>query len=131
MLTVRSTIGLPSAMNSSTSWLTWAWKPIIAWAPMCAELVHARQPADEERPVADVHVARQRDAVGEHGAVAQAHVMGDVHVGHDPVVRKKHALFLVGAGVERAELADRVAVADAFGDLALVVIGRRASGSRS
>jgi hypothetical protein len=52
------------------------------------ELVHARQAADDG-PVAHVHVAGQRDAVGEHRAVAQAHVVRDVHVGHDPVVASR------------------------------------------
>jgi hypothetical protein len=57
-----------------------------------------------------------------------------VDVGHDPVVRAdaRDALFLEGAGVERAELAHGVAIADAqLGELALVahVLRHRADGA--
>jgi hypothetical protein len=77
------------------------------------ELVHAGQAA-HRHPVAQVYMAGQRGVVGQRRAVADLAVVRDVHVGHDPVVvaDARDAAVLRRAGVEGAELADRVAVAD-------------------
>ena len=78
-----------------------------------AELVHARLPANNG-PVVHMHVPRQPDVAGQYGVTAQLHVVGDVHRGHDPVViaQSRASAVLYGSRVDRAELADRVAVAN-------------------
>jgi hypothetical protein len=77
------------------------------------ELVDAAHAA-QDGPVADVRVAREGSIVGEHGLVADAAIMGDVRIGHEPVVvaDARHAFVLHRTSMDRAELADRVAVAD-------------------
>ena len=77
------------------------------------ELVHAGQ-ATDDGPVVDLHMAGQRGVVGKDGVAADLHVMGEVHVGHDPVVvaHPGHACILHRAPVEGAKLADGVAVPD-------------------
>lgn len=76
-------------------------------------LVHTREAAND-RPVGHMHMACQGRVVGQNGLVADLAIMGDMHIGHDPVVitDPRHPAILGGAGVEGAELADGVAVAD-------------------
>ena len=78
-----------------------------------AKLVHGREAA-EDRVVADAHVAGDRRVVREDRVVADDAVVRDVAVRHDPVVvaDRRDALVLDRAAIERAVLADRVAVAD-------------------
>ena len=87
--------------------------PVITCAPICTNWCTPREAA-EDRPVADVHVAGELRVVGEDRVVADLAVVRDVHVGHDPVVvaDARDAGVLRRAAVERAELADGVAVAD-------------------
>ena len=95
-----------------------------------AELVHTRQPTDDD-PIADLHMPGQRRVVGQDGVAAELHVMRDVHIGHHPVVvaHTRAAAVLHSAAVEGAELANRVAVADdQLGRLAAVLhVLRRAT----
>src|SRR5688572_28793532 len=78
-----------------------------------AKLVDRREAA-EDRVVADADVARYRGVVREDRVVAHDTVVRDVTVGHDPVVAadRRHAGILDRAAIQRAVLADRVAVAD-------------------
>ncbi len=77
------------------------------------ELVHARHAA-QDCPIAHFHVAGDLRVAGEHRVVADAAIVRDVHVGHDPVVIAdgRDADILRGAGMDRGEFADGVAVAD-------------------
>src|SRR5471032_1662390 len=78
-----------------------------------AELVHIGEAAHDD-PVADFDVAGQLRVVREDRVAADLAVVRQVDVGRDPVVvaEPRHADVLHGAGVEGAEFADRVAVAD-------------------
>ena len=81
-------------------------------------------------------VAGELAGVGEDGVVADLAVVRDVHVGHDPVVvaEARDARVLHRAAVDRAVLADRVAVADLDrGGLAgvLLVLRRRRRARRT
>ncbi|GIK26067.1 MAG: hypothetical protein BroJett006_23130 [Betaproteobacteria bacterium] len=57
-------------------------------------------------------VAGQLGIIGEDGVVADLAVMGQMHIGHDPVVRSKpgYSDVLRGTAVERAEFADGIAI---------------------
>src|SRR5262249_18425708 len=70
--------------------------------------------AAQDGVVADVDVARDRGGVREDRVIADLAVVGDVHVSHEPVVAAdaRDARVLRGAAVERAELADGIAVSD-------------------
>src|SRR5436190_11644427 len=77
------------------------------------ELQEAALPADD-RPVVELNVAGQPRVAGDDRLVADLAIVRDVDVVHDPVVVADagDAAVLDGADVDRAELADRVAVAD-------------------
>jgi hypothetical protein len=64
--------------------------------------------------LAHVHVPGELGAIGHDHVAAHDAIVGDVHVGHDPVVVPKagDAEVLHRAAVDGAALADRVAVAD-------------------
>ncbi len=78
-----------------------------------AELVRPREAA-ADNPVADMNMAGQRRVVGHDRVAADDAVVRDVHVGHDPVVvtHDRFTPVLGRAAAERAEFADRIAVAD-------------------
>ena len=78
-----------------------------------AELVDQGETAEDD-PVVDGHVAGQRRGVGENRVVADHAIMGDVHVGHQPVVVADagHPAAFLGAAIEGDEFADHVAVAN-------------------
>ena len=76
-----------------------------------AELVRSREAAKDD-PVADMHMAGQRSVVRHNGFVTDNTVVGDVHVGHNPVLVADNRLALVlrGAAADRAEFANRISV---------------------
>ena len=78
-----------------------------------AELVHDGERA-EGGAVFHLHVAGERRSVGHDVVAAHLAVMGDVHVGHDPVpvAYAGHHPAALRPAVERAVLADDVAVPD-------------------
>mmetsp|Transcript_5757 Transcript_5757/g.14036 ORF Transcript_5757/g.14036 Transcript_5757/m.14036 type:complete len:333 (-) Transcript_5757:537-1535(-) len=92
-------------------------------------LQDAAQAADGD-PVAHGHMAGKGHAIGQRVLVAEHGVVGDVAVSHDPVVIADAGLapVLDRADVQRAELADGVAVADdqrgRLATVLLVLIGR-------
>src|SRR4029077_20732068 len=65
-------------------------------------------------PVADLDVAAEHRAVGEHGVAAHHAVMGHVRAGHQQVVvaDTRDPLVVSRAAVDGAELAEHVALAD-------------------
>ena len=75
--------------------------------------MHGRKAA-EDRVIAHVNVAGDRCVVREDRVVADDAVVRDVAVRHDPVVvaDRRDALILHRAAIQRAALADRVAIAD-------------------
>lgn len=77
------------------------------------ELMDADKTA-ENGVIVDRDMARQRGIVGHDGVVADLTVVGDVDIGHDPIVvtQAGHATVLYRAGVESAVFADRVVVAN-------------------
>ena len=78
-----------------------------------AELVHGGVAA-QDHPVADLDVAGEGGAVGEHDLVADHAVVRDVRVGHEQVVVADAVTPLSwrGAAIDGAALAEHVAVAD-------------------
>src|SRR5690606_20925995 len=81
--------------------------------PDAYKLAYRRQAA-QDRPVADMDMAGQLHAIGNDGMVAHLAIMGDMHIGHDPVVvaEPRHAYVLGGAGIDGDIFAHHVAVAD-------------------
>jgi hypothetical protein len=81
-----------------------------------ADANELKQPAlaADDRPVAELHMPGEARVAGDDRLVADVAVVRDVDVVHDPVViaDSRHAGVLDGADVDRAELADRVAIAD-------------------
>src|SRR5690606_20416568 len=77
------------------------------------KLMHGRETA-QNRPVADVYVAGQLDAVGYYRVMPDLAVVRNVRVRHDPVVvaHPGDADVLRRAGIDGHVLADRIAVAD-------------------
>jgi hypothetical protein len=77
------------------------------------ELVRGCKPA-EDRPIAYMHVPGNRCIVREDRIVTDLTVMGYMGVGHDPVViaNTRNALVLHGSTVDRARLANRIAIPD-------------------
>src|SRR5690606_32807453 len=97
-----------------------------------AELVDAGEAA-EDHLVADLDMPGQGRVVGEDAAVAHLAVVGDVHVGQQPVVVADagDAATVAGAAVDGGEFADDVAVADhQFGVLALELLVLRVAADR-
>ena len=83
---------------------------------VCAEdakLMHQGK-SPQNGVITDTHMTGQGGAVGEDGLVSYQAIVGDVHVGHDPVVVADpgYAASLRGAAVEGAVFADDVAVTD-------------------
>ena len=78
-----------------------------------AELMHAGEAA-HVHPVAHLDVSAERRVVREHAVRADDAVVPDVRAGHEQVVvgDARHQLGLGRAAVDRAVLAERVAVAD-------------------
>ena len=70
--------------------------------------------AAEDGIVADLHMSGQAGVVGHDDVVPQHAVMGDVHIGHDPVVvaDARDAGVLDGAAIDGAKFTDGVVVAD-------------------
>src|SRR5579859_2671579 len=70
--------------------------------------------AAEDDVVVDGNVPCERDLVCQDRVIADLRVMCNVDIGHDPVVRADtgYGDVLHGAGVERAEFADYVVIAD-------------------
>src|SRR5579871_5821972 len=77
------------------------------------ELMYGRE-ATENDPVTYFHVAGQRGAVGEHGAIPDTAVMRNVGIGHEQVVvaDARHALAVGRTPIDGAALAEGIAVAD-------------------
>ena len=64
--------------------------------------------------VLDLYMARQCGIVGEHGMRAHTTVMGDMHIGHDPIVvaNPGDSLILYSPAADTAILADDIAIAN-------------------
>ena len=78
-----------------------------------AELVHAGKPT-QDGIVTHRHMSRQGSVIGENRMVAHLAVMGEMDIGHDPVVvaDTRHARILRSAQIESAEFAYGIAVAN-------------------
>ena len=89
-----------------------------------AELVGAGK-TGKNHPVPDGHMPGQRRIVREDTVIANSAIMGDVNIGHDPVVvaDRGYALILRRPTADRTELPNRVAIADLqAGGLTLVLL---------
>src|SRR6185503_10339857 len=77
------------------------------------ELMHHHAAAQNDM-IMDGHMPRERHHVRQYGMAADLRVVREMHVGHDPVVVADacDADILHGTGVECAEFADRVVIAD-------------------
>ena len=78
-----------------------------------AELVHHREAA-QNNPVVYVHMTRQLRTVGKNSVIAHLAIVRQMDLGHDPVVVAQLGDTCVarGSNVERAKLADGVALAN-------------------
>ena len=78
-----------------------------------AELVNLRETA-EDRPVTDGHVPGQAGVVAHDDVIAEVAIVGDVHVGHDPVViaDARAAATFASPSIKSAILANDVPRAD-------------------